>query len=236
MSRRAAAYVLVLGAVACGARPLDMVTPVDPAPPLGLSAELNVDLRAQGGESASARALLWVGAEPPGPGRPGGTPVVLDEDAGDGITVNGVPVVGTVADWGYLYQAHSLTEPADGRWLFRLTVRGRVVEVPVSVRRSRFVDFPAGPVAVSPGITLRWSPAFPAENRVQAYLTSCSLGDAIIEIGLDRFSYLGGNLSGERCASHALVIASQSQRLGAPFDGGSVSTSVWLDQPIELVP
>ena len=236
MSRRAAACALALGAVACGARPLDTVTPVDPATPLGFSAELNVDLRAQGGESASARGLLWVGAEPPRAGRPGGTSVVLDEDAGDGITVNGVPVVGGWADWGYLYQAHGLAEPADGRWLFRLTYRGRAVEVPVSVRRSRYVDFPTGPVSVSPGITVRWSPAFSADSRVQAYLTSCSLGGAVVDIGLDRFSYSGGTLSGGRCASHALVIASVNQPLGAPFDSGSVSTSVWLDEPIELVP
>jgi hypothetical protein len=244
--RALATTLLVLAATSCGRDPLPLLRPAtsmpqdaggtpDPNQPLGLSAELNVDLRVDNGaENAKVSALFWTGAERPKPGGGGGPSLRLDHEAGESITVNDIPLEGTVADWGYLYLALSVPEPADGRWLFRLTRGGRTVEAAMSVQRSRFEDFPPGPVSINRGVTLRWTPPFPDESRRQAYLTSCALTDAKQEIGAASATFWG-RLSVTPCNSHAHVIASFEEPLGPPFAGGSsMAASVWLDRPIVL--
>jgi hypothetical protein len=241
------AFVVVLGVAGCSGRPLPLrdvdvgpgqgpgVPDPDPNPPLGLSADFGVDLRVDGEmETVNVSALFWTGDVRPQPGGGGGPSLRLDHEAGESITVNGVEIAGGVADWGYLYLAHSVPEPADGRWLFRLTFQGRTVEVELLAPRSRYVDFPAGPVSVDRGVTLRWAPPLPANSQRQAYLTSCSIGDISKEVGLDSATFRG-QLAVTPCMSHAQIIASFQEPLGEPFAGGNARASVWMDRALLLV-
>lgn len=125
--------------------------------------------------------------------------------------------------------------PADGRWVFRFALRGRIVVREVLLRPIRWADFPTRPLPISEGVTLRWSPPVPEASTRRAYLTSCVRNDRT-QVSLDSVSF-GGRLSAVPCTSRAQVSVTREVALGAPFrEGSTLAAGVDLDRALELIP
>ena len=240
MPCRSVMALLTVVAIGCGSRTgLDVardaaVDADEDLSPLGLSVAFYASTSADDPTAvASANGLIWASdGRRPMPGGGGGRGYVLA--MGESVSINGTALRGGFADWGYTYQAARVLVPTDGVWVFRFVLRGRTIVRRVELRPVRWVGFPSAPVSIGAGVTLRWTPALPADTRRQGYLTSCVRNDSR-EVGLSEMTFRGA-LSANPCMSHAIMTAVREVGLGAPFGEGSLAVSTGLDRELRVVP
>jgi len=86
------------------------------------------------------------------------------------VSVNGIPLPGQLADWGYSYSSRAAPESPDGVYRFRVDLGRGTVTHSIALRRIRLEE----PLALHAGENvIRWSPPLPTVDGVEISLSGC---------------------------------------------------------------